>query len=346
VDVSADGLSMFLSEYSLFRAGGLGGGDLWSATRAANTDPWGSPVNLGPSVNTGAWDATSDISTHGSTLYFASNRPGGSGGVGLLGMDLWQAPILPVVDFTGDYLVDIEDLIILIEHWGQNEPSFDMGPMPWGDGVVDAADLEVLMSYWGRVVYDPHFLANWKLDEIEGDVAYDSAAQNDAVVFGDATWQPEARQIDGALQLDGIDDYVQTPRILNPADGVFSVLAWIKGGAPGQVIISQEDGADWLLTDTQGYLMTALKSGGRRSGDALISETIITDGSWHRIGFTWDGTNRILYIDDVEVSRDTLGGLKGSDGGLYIGTGKGFEEGTFWSGLIDDVQIYDRAVAP
>jgi len=51
-------------------------------------------------------------------------------------------------------------------------------------------------------------------------------------------------------------------------------------------------------------------------------------------------------VDDVEVAHDTQTGLKGSDGGLYIGAGKGLEPGTFWSGMIDDVRIYDRVVAP
>ncbi len=60
------------------------------------------------------------------------------------------------------------------------DPSFDMGPTPLGDGVVDAQDLEVLMSYWGTKVHDPHFLAHWMLDETDGDVAYNSAAENDA----------------------------------------------------------------------------------------------------------------------------------------------------------------------
>ena len=30
----------------------------------------------------------------------------------------------------------------------------------------------------------------------------------------------------------------------------------------------------------------------------------------------------------------------------YIGTGKAMEAGTYWSGLIDDVRIYNRAVRP
>jgi hypothetical protein len=73
---------------------------------------------------------------------------------------------------------------------------------------------------------------------------------------------------------------------------------------------------------------------------------MITDGQWHRIGFVWDGANRTLYVDDILVPEDTQANLQGSDGGLYIGTGKAMEPGTYWSGLIDDVRIYNRAVIP
>lgn len=250
-----------------------------------------------------------------------------------------------VVDFNSDGIVDLQDLLKLINSWGQDDRLVDIAP-PFGDGVVDALDLEVLMSHWGHEVDDPTLIACWKLDKTEGDVAYDSGTTNDAVVLGSALWQPDAGMVNGALQFDGIDDYVNTPFILNPADGMFSVFVWVKGVAPGQVIMSQEHGTNWLLTDAQGCFMTALESNGRRPGGPLISETTITDGNWHRVGFTWDGTNRILYVDDAEVAHDTLTSLNGSEGGLYIGTGKGFEAGTFWSGLIDDVRVYDRVVKP
>jgi len=68
--------------------------------------------------------------------------------------------------------------------------------------------------------------------------------------------------------------------------------------------------------------------------------------NWHRVGLTWDGSTRILYVDDVQVAKDTQAGLVGSQGGLYIGAGKVLESGSFFSGLIDDVRIYDRAVTP
>ena len=51
-------------------------------------------------------------------------------------------------------------------------------------------------------------------------------------------------------------------------------------------------------------------------------------------------------MDDVEVAKDTQSSLSRSEGGLYIGAGNDREPGSFFSGLIDDVKIYDRAVTP
>ncbi|OHB63875.1 MAG: hypothetical protein A2Y76_14860 [Planctomycetes bacterium RBG_13_60_9] len=64
------------------------------------------------------------------------------------------------------------------------------------------------------------------------------------------------------------------------------------------------------------------------------------------MGFVRDGADRILYVDDVEVARAAVAALEGSTGGLHIGAGKGLEPGTFWSGLIDDIRLYDRAMKP
>jgi len=109
----------------------------------ANADfTFGEPVNLGPIVNGSDDENGPVLSVDGSTLYFSSNL---NGGFGLF--DMWQASINPVVDFDGDGIVDIDDLIILIEHWGSDESLCDIGLMPWGDGIVDVADLEVLISY-------------------------------------------------------------------------------------------------------------------------------------------------------------------------------------------------------
>lgn len=60
----------------------------------------------------------------------------------------------------------------------------------------------------------------------------------------------------------------------------------------------------------------------------------------------WDGLYRMLYVDGIMIAKDTQDSLEGSGNGLYIGCGKALENGTYWSGLIDDVRIYNRAVRP
>ena len=93
--------------------------------------------------------------------------------------------------------------------------------------------------------------------------------------------------------------------------------------------------------------MTDIRAPGR-FGYPLISESVITDDDWHHIGFAWDGARRRLYVDYAEVIRDgnALAGLESADGGLYFGAAKTLTAAEFWSGLIDDVRIYDRAITP
>ena len=71
-DISADGLVLlFASE----RPGGIGGQDLWQATRTDTNAPWGEPVNLGPVVNSNVMDVSPSVSEDGLVLLFASSRP-------------------------------------------------------------------------------------------------------------------------------------------------------------------------------------------------------------------------------------------------------------------------------
>ncbi len=247
----------------------------------------------------------------------------------------------PTVDFNGDGTVGSSDLLRLIESWGQADPAVDVVP----DGIVDKKDLEVLMSYWQQDVNDPTLRAHWALDETEGVVAHDRAGANDGTVIGLPAWRPTGGAVDGALEFNG-KTFVTAGSVLSPADGPFSVLAWVEGGAPGQVIFSQTSGANWLMADaSQGLLKTELRSAGRL-GSSLCSQTTITDGDWHRVALVCDGSNRILYVDDVVAAQDVQTNLTGASGNLLIGAGSTLAPGAFWSGLIDDVRIYNRAVKP
>jgi len=343
--ISPNGLLLFFSSN---RPGGFGSMDLWVTTRAAISEPWGTPVNLGPEINSSGFDAGPVMSPDGLSLYFGSERPGGSLG----GDDIWQAKILPVVDFNGDGKVDLKDFRRLAQYWGQNEPSCDIAPLPSGDGIVDEKDLNLFAEHFLKELQP---VAHWMLDETEGEIAEDSFGNNDGVLNGNPVWQPSGGAIGGALQLDGVDDYVSTAFGFDSSRASFSAFAWVKGGAPGQAIISQTGASDgrnskpasaWLQADSSyGRLITRLM---HPPFDPLLSETVITDGQWHHVGlvYDFDGLRRHLYVDGAEVARDNnaVGGVD-SNGSLYFGGGQMLEPGSFFSGLIDDVRIYDEVLS-
>ncbi len=238
-------------------------------------------------------------------------------------------------------------------HWGQN-----VGTLADAQRFAQLARCAVKIMAAGETIssdewpqYSP-LIAHWRLDEAQGSVAADSAGDFDGTLHGAPAWRPAGGRKAGALQLDGLDDYISTPFVSNPAEGAFSVFAWVKDGIPGQVIVSQADGAGemWLGADTPaGNLMSGLvpPPSGRSATPALKSEFIITDGQWHHVGFVFDGSRRYLYADGVEVAKDTvaIASLKSAAGGLNLGAGKGFEAGSFWLGLLDDVRIYDVALS-
>ncbi len=79
--ISADGRLLI---FTLCGAKTYGRCDLFESRRTG--DIWGTPVNLGPTVNSSAWDAQPSLSADGQELYFVSDRKGGLGG-----SDIWYS---------------------------------------------------------------------------------------------------------------------------------------------------------------------------------------------------------------------------------------------------------------
>ena len=77
--VSGDGLSLYFNSK---RPGGFGERDIWVTTRKTKNDPWDTPVNLGPTVNSPDGENNPDISSDGSTLYFIGPD-----------VDIWQVSL-------------------------------------------------------------------------------------------------------------------------------------------------------------------------------------------------------------------------------------------------------------
>ncbi|MFC1766442.1 hypothetical protein ACFL6U_30730, partial [Planctomycetota bacterium] len=91
LNLSRDGLMLFYL-HDVSKSLGGDNRDIWVTMRATTQDPWTTPVNLGPTINTLYAEAIGSLSADGSTLYFSSGRSGGLGKV-----DIWQVemPAMP-----------------------------------------------------------------------------------------------------------------------------------------------------------------------------------------------------------------------------------------------------------
>jgi outer membrane protein OmpA-like peptidoglycan-associated protein len=81
-----DGQTLYFASDNL---PGMGGNDIFVARRQPDGS-WGAPQNLGYPINTKGEEGMLVVSLDGATAYFASNRPGGKGGIDIYQFELHQ----------------------------------------------------------------------------------------------------------------------------------------------------------------------------------------------------------------------------------------------------------------
>ena len=192
-------------------------------------------------------------------------------------------------------------------------------------------------------------VGSWNFDEGSGTSVSDASGNgNTGTLLNGPIWTSGVKGT--ALSFDGVDDYVDmgSPPPLNITGPAITVQAWAKASSPGnyKYIISKTDGL------YMGYGLYTGSSGTLRfyigNGSGLITTPDVTspwDNRWHHIAGTYDGSKLNLYIDGVaRASVAATGSIADSSArSLNIG---GFSEGGFlFKGVVDDVQIYNRALS-
>ncbi|MFZ1754297.1 MAG: LamG-like jellyroll fold domain-containing protein [Caldilineaceae bacterium] len=187
------------------------------------------------------------------------------------------------------------------------------------------------------------------------DDSFGSDSFEDLSVYGrNATCSEEqcpiAEQNDGLqaietgshLEFDGVDDYLSTPPVLDPASSDFSASVWFKVfSQEGGYILQQADGSgvgrSWLLLTSSGMLHSFL------GNTTLEHPTKVADTQWHHAALTYAHAMQTLtlYLDGVPVSATRA--LEAADGAMLVGANKNFT--SFFYGLIDEVAVFDRALS-
>ncbi|MFX0201421.1 MAG: LamG domain-containing protein, partial [Candidatus Hodarchaeota archaeon] len=193
----------------------------------------------------------------------------------------------------------------------------------------------------------------WKLDDGSGNTAVDSSGNGyDGTVYGNAQW------IDGTLQFDGVDDYVDLPiGTLISSLTNSSFLVWVNfsntGGA-WQRIWDFGTGTqiNMFLTPrigTADEMRFAITESGYTDEDQTTAPDTLASG-WHHVALIIDIDNNAhrLYLDGELVAENTEARYSPSTLGEttqnWLGRSQYVADGYF-VGSVDDFQIYNHAMS-
>jgi hypothetical protein len=196
---------------------------------------------------------------------------------------------------------------------------------------------------------------------VQVQTADDSSGNNNtATLYNGPIWRT-AGHIGGALQFDGTDDYAQTANSstklqLNSSLN-YTLSAWVKPNGTQKDwagIISKTDSVGgvnhWTLqfdSTTPTRKLIIYHPGGSWYTGITIND-LVAGGIWHRIVIIRNGSTMTSYIDPVGgAAQKTESWTKDPGNGyghLNIGADRTALSSYVYSGLIDDVRIYNRAL--
>ena len=223
---------------------------------------------------------------------------------------------------------------------------------PGGPEVIIKPSDPAQAGMWTTILEEPApLVAHWKLDESSGDTAYDSSGYSHGALEPSPTltpplWQPAGGWFNGALQLDGVDDYVDCGNddSLNITDRI-TLAVWVKTNDAGN--------GEFNPYVTKGDRSYAIKHRSSNQIEFCIYDSgwhsvwFPVDGSfnddWHHLAGTYNGIQLILYVDGVSYFSSYSGSIAGSAFNVNIGRNAEVTD-RLYEGLIDDVAIFSRAL--
>jgi len=254
------------------------------------------------------------------------------------------APCRPFCDLDKDYTVNFADMMVFAEHWLDldcaipywcTQTDIDRSTaVDFGDFAWCAANWLVREEWWLGPV------SHWKFDEGQGEIAYDSAGNNDGTIYG-AAWTT-GKIGDYALEFDGGNDYVGAD--IGTTSGPVTYAFWFN---TDQLSVTKRIVTrDW----TNGGSFGTLQQGGEvkavfglangTQGPTLIGGAISTD-VWYHAACVFDGSSVALYVNGSLKDIQSQASILTDSNILRIGADPYY----YFDGAIDDVRLYDRALS-
>jgi hypothetical protein len=197
----------------------------------------------------------------------------------------------------------------------------------------------------------------WSFDEATGTTVYDASNYGNA---GTLTNGPKwaTGKVGGALQFDGVDDYVDcgSDASLNMLTSDWTAEAWFKTTQITRGTIFRKNRTDaWdpsyyieINVAYEGDLEVRISDGTNTSIAGRNKDSNVNDGQWHHVAMVRTSTQLLVFLDgNLWDSGDASAvGSVDTNEVLVIGREKqGASLENEFDGLIDEVRIYNRALS-
>ncbi len=319
-----------------FGAGDSGACDLWIVKDGTEILLFAEETNneVSFNLNTSVNPGTTIDFVHGlGNGWGAENVPLNITIDAILETDCANAEAYPLYDINQDCYTNMGDMAILASQWLLcNDP----------------ANIDCTAN--------PYFLAYWQLDETAGTSAADSVGGHLGTLknFPADNSQWKTGKVGGALQFDGVNDYVEATGYQGiTGTEPRTCAAWIKTTYGGEIVSwgLEQYSQKWIMRiqDTDGALRVEVQGG------SVYGTADLRDGNWHHVAAVWadDGTPNvedvILYIDGQRETIDTVTPYQintGIGANVKIGVFQAATYARYFKGQTDEVRIYGKALTP
>jgi len=201
---------------------------------------------------------------------------------------------------------------------------------------------------------DPSLLGWWKLDDGAGLTAADSSGNdNHGTLTNMAGNEWTTGQIDGGLEFDGNNDYVDTPIVNNEITNL-TFAAWFKSDDAGSIgdnylaqrFVSQSRDSTYsrlAIGINNNRIATYWHDGGHNVGEGT---TTLTSGMWYHAALTYDGSTIRIYLNGNEENSFDESSMTAPSASTTLKIARQISGERSFDGVLDDVRVYGRALSP
>ncbi|GAB3979818.1 hypothetical protein GCM10027615_57030 [Plantactinospora veratri] len=208
--------------------------------------------------------------------------------------------------------------------------------------------------YWTVTAAPPvPFVAHYRFDETAGTSAADATGNGKTgTLTGGAGWT--TGRTGNAVNLNGSGAHVSLPAGLLAGATAFTVATWVRrtaAAAWARVFdFGTGTGAYLFLTGQSGAgtVRFAISSGGAGTEQQINGPAAIPVNTWTHVAVTQTGNTGVLYLDGVEVARNTALTTRpsalGSTTNNWIGRSQ-YSGDPYLTGAVDGFRVYARALS-